>query len=523
MSINFKNYKFFKKRRGATKNIVVLSTLAVIFISSIGIFFIFNQPQVPNQSLNYISVTPTNTVPKITPNILTCTICSKAVDFSFTVTSTLIKQTTVSVDAVYVLKDSKATDSYSSNKIHVYFNKTIQKKPIYIFLNKPASFEVTFNTSVKDWSFGTYSIQMDLKFGSPFNSNYTYSLAPETFTLVNGFPSNIKYFVPIFITNSQVNATVTPFQQMVTINSANYYSYESPDLSNIEFFDINGSIIYSWLEDGNSRTSTSTYWILLPNGIPAKSTTTVFMGFASTSANLFNGNKTGEAPHLSETMGQYDNIAKIMDPGLLYQIYYCKNSTTFDSAKYQSATYTAYMTNGSRLNYDGGDFNTTINPMNSSSSETLVSAGTYRLFGYQYGYFYPISTWPSYAVPDVSHSWTIKAIGWIDMNQSTNFGVVTDDGLAISTAPNGPAFNGSSWLGGTVPPDNQINAWYPQGAKEYYSTLSTGSLRVEIDNYEFYGSSVFYVVTNLSATFYHASLPPENIIPTNVLGTFSTV
>jgi PKD repeat protein len=46
-------------------------------------------------------------------------------------------------------------------------------------------------------------------------------------------------------------------------------------------------------------------------GIPANSSVTIYVGFASTITNLFNGNTTGEAPQLSPTYGQYDNGNKI--------------------------------------------------------------------------------------------------------------------------------------------------------------------------------------------------------------------
>jgi hypothetical protein len=125
-------------------------------------------------------------------------------------------------------------------------------------------------------------------------------------------PAGIIYSLPITITNNQSVATQAPFQQMVVVDSATYISHESPNLQNIEFFYSSGVVIPSWLESGNSSSSTSSiYWLNLANGIPAHSSITIYMGFASTTTNLFNAQTTGEAPQLSSVYGEYDIGARI--------------------------------------------------------------------------------------------------------------------------------------------------------------------------------------------------------------------
>ena len=125
-------------------------------------------------------------------------------------------------------------------------------------------------------------------------------------------PIDIVHSIPITLTNTQTVATPAPFQQMITVDSAEYSSYEATNLQNIEFFDASGSPIPSWLESGNSNTSTNTiYWLKLVNGIPANSSVTVNMGFASPNTNLLSTQTTGEAPQLSSTYGEYDNGANI--------------------------------------------------------------------------------------------------------------------------------------------------------------------------------------------------------------------
>ncbi|MGP8057767.1 MAG: hypothetical protein ACLP9K_09240 [Nitrososphaerales archaeon] len=120
-------------------------------------------------------------------------------------------------------------------------------------------------------------------------------------------PSYVVYSVPIALTNQESIATPAPFQQMITVDSAQFSSYEATNLQNIAFFYSNGTIIPSWLESGNSNAATGTvYWLRLADGIPARSSITIYMGFATTATNLMNNQVTGEAPDLGPA-GRYDD------------------------------------------------------------------------------------------------------------------------------------------------------------------------------------------------------------------------
>jgi len=126
------------------------------------------------------------------------------------------------------------------------------------------------------------------------------------------FPSDIVYSVPITLTNQQRTATPAPFQQMITVNSAQYSTYEASNLQNVEFLNSDGSVIPSWLESGgNSSSTASVYWLSLATPIPAHSNTTIYIGFASPSTNLLNKVNVGEAPQLSRTYGLYDDGANV--------------------------------------------------------------------------------------------------------------------------------------------------------------------------------------------------------------------
>ena len=109
------------------------------------------------------------------------------------------------------------------------------------------------------------------------------------------FPSGIKYYVPVSITNSQRTAAPSPFQQMIQINEGNYASYITYNgvAANFEFFTQSGQILPAWIESNSS--GTLTVWVKLPNGIPASSssrgvttpsTLTIYLGFAGKTTNL---------------------------------------------------------------------------------------------------------------------------------------------------------------------------------------------------------------------------------------------
>ena len=150
-------------------------------------------------------------------------------------------------------------------------------------------------------------------------------------------------YVPITITNNQSTATGTNFQQLLNINMDNYSSYLNSDLSNVYFSSdtAGANVIDSWLESGNSNTSTSTiFWVLLPNGIGANSSITIYMQIDLSGASHFNNTTTGEAPQLSGTYAEYDN-------GTTVFIFYDNFSGTSLSSKWTVATNaTATVNNG---------------------------------------------------------------------------------------------------------------------------------------------------------------------------------
>ena len=98
---------------------------------------------------------------------------------------------------------------------------------------------------------------------------------------------------------------------MVQINTSNYpqlvFSTSTPQ-ANFEFFTASGTIVPAWIESYTSPTLT--IWVKLVNGIAANSTTTIYLGIGSSSANFLSSAGTsgiGIAPQLGPVYAQYDN------------------------------------------------------------------------------------------------------------------------------------------------------------------------------------------------------------------------
>ncbi len=164
-----------------------------------------------------------------------------------------------------------------------------------------------FNDIVKT---GTYTISTSYE-------GLTQSTTVDVSSLNTGeivAPSDVLYYVPVTIENTQqYYATNNTYDQPVTVDSNSYSSYLAPNLQNVEWFTVGGTVIPSWIESGNSNTATNTvYWLKMPFGLVEGGSATIYMGITSPSINLLssNGNE-GEAPQLSAAYGQYDNGANI--------------------------------------------------------------------------------------------------------------------------------------------------------------------------------------------------------------------
>ncbi len=168
-----------------------------------------------------------------------------------------------------------------------------------------------------------------------------------TLVFVESGTAPVLYYIAITIDNTIASATPAPFQQMITIDSNTNSSVYSTTLLNSNFQDGAGNILNSWLESGNSNTSTtSIYWISLPNGIPASSSITIYQAIYDTSVIAFNTTNTGEAPQLSTNYAQYDNGANMFN-------FYDNFAGTTLSSKWTNSGITYSVNNGISMTATG--------------------------------------------------------------------------------------------------------------------------------------------------------------------------
>ncbi|CAI44182.1 hypothetical protein ARV1_gp27 [Acidianus rod-shaped virus 1] len=97
----------------------------------------------------------------------------------------------------------------------------------------------------------------------------------------------------ITITNNQSDPTPSNFQQLLSLNLQGIVSSPS-QLLNLKFCSDQScsSQLYAWIEYYSSDLSTVYIWVLLPNGVPANSSVTIYMQLASSSQYPYTGINT---------------------------------------------------------------------------------------------------------------------------------------------------------------------------------------------------------------------------------------
>jgi len=164
-------------------------------------------------------------------------------------------------------------------------------------------------------------------------------------------PPSIIYQAPITIDNTQSTATPNPFQQMIQLSESTYKSYitYTGSTANFEFSYANNTIIPAWIESNNS--GTLTIWLKIYS-IPASSSVTIYIDFASLTANLLSSLGTsgiGEAPQLSPTYAQYDDGASV------FNNYWNFAGTSLPTSLVQEGSSGLTVNNGITLSATNGD------------------------------------------------------------------------------------------------------------------------------------------------------------------------
>ncbi len=176
-----------------------------------------------------------------------------------------------------------------------------------------------------------------------------------TFTPNVMTPSNIVYYVPINITNSQLVNAPAPFQQLIPVNNLNYTYLEAGNLQNVEFFYGNGTVVPSWMENNNTNTSAATlFWLRFNAIIPASSTVQAYLGFSPPTNSLLNKYLVGESPVLSGNFftalsgAAYFNYGQYDDGNTVFNGYWNFSGTgsTLPSGWSKSGTLTTSLNNG---------------------------------------------------------------------------------------------------------------------------------------------------------------------------------
>ena len=349
------------------------------------------------------------------------------------------------------------------------------------------------------------------------NNGNSSTVNERTFSSSNTGIVNGSNAVLITIYNNQSAATSTPFQQELVVNSTIYSAYENSNLSNVRFSYLNGSIIPSWLESGNSYSDNNTvYWLNLV-GIKADSSINIYMVFLPLGEIAFNGINVGEASQLSGSFGSnsfgiYNDISNVMERGLIYQFYTGGGSTGIIPST--SEIVDASLSVGVSIPSIGGI--STVNPMASQVQGTAqVVAHGYSeqnvIVNYAYGY--SGNPFPNPPVSSPGSEYAVKLIGWFDANGSTGVaGAWTDDGVFCGVSTTGGISSGSAW----VPNSESANTykdWAGQATTDTQGTISSGTYRIQIGYFNAGGSADLAIYSSEPLKYYHANLPPNGIMP----------
>lgn len=288
----------------------------------------------------------------------------------------------------------------------------------------------------------------------------------------NGFILlGVRYFVPIYINDTSIEIPKGT-QIPLDVNWSKYSKYENSNLSNVLFMNASFQPLYAWIQYGaNSSSKTSVVWVKILSTYVLNSSHIIYLTWLSKTRNNLNKyGYLGEEPQLSKTYGQYDNIAMVMNPGLVEQ-YYTNSSASFYSntviggisaSTMDAASFSenSYLTDGGIRFYANEPyyFSSQTNNANGSvylgySSSFQVGGGIitttydYKFYGiennllmdYQAGWGfvnYP-GTWPSPPIVYTSYpqAWFVKYQGFVIQNQpQTLWYEIGDGSLSISNS-----------------------------------------------------------------------------------------
>ena len=274
----------------------------------------------------------------------------------------------------------------------------------------------------------------------------------------------VRNFVQISINTTDYSISAGT-QIPITMDWQKYAAYENPNLSNVLFMNDTFYPLYAWIETGASSSSAnSQVWVKIEQDIPTYSSLIIYVTWQTPNRNNLNKyGYLGEAPQLSPQYGEYNNIAEVMNPGLLIQIYI--NNSASNDAVSAGPLMNASFVKGTNIN-DGENYQSTtsyfLTPQTGSTQQIYgdTSGGGYGpyaqennvIVSYQ-GVTGSVGTWPSPPISTITQSFLAKAQGFVQMNQQqTDWYMIDDDGRYLQIA-NGSAnsyFNNQWTSGGTI-------------------------------------------------------------------------
>jgi YVTN family beta-propeller protein len=330
-----------------------------------------------------------------------------------------------------------------------------------------------------------------------------------------------SYSLPITLTNSQSSATPTGFQQMLTLPSSSYSSYESSGLQNVEFTSgsSTGTPLYAWCESGcTSASSNTVWWVNLGSStIPASGgTLTIYMDFMSGNTMTSTSSYTGEAPQLyggsyaQASYGQYDNGAQAFPT--LYQDF--KGTSTPPGWAMSGSHIT--ISNG--ITYSAG-----------TDASSLTTNGVYGLSSSIldiYGETPTTAPSSSDAAEILGYSNTISTnafiVGWqLDGNTGYEGDEVYTNTIGRLGGGDIPSYNGVFYVFSTYWPSNSGATFWLNYASQNSITYTTSSSQLPVGM----ALSVTYS-GHSSGPFYWARIrayPPNGVMPVASIGSIGTV
>jgi len=348
----------------------------------------------------------------------------------------------------------------------------------------------------------------------------------------------IQNYLPLLIKLSNPGYTYPSGQQIpIAIQPSNYPGINE-DLSNVYFIDSSGNKIPYWVEvDANNNNGTAVVWLKLTdtviNQLNSGSSTIMLL---PTPSSVIDGVNYGINSAISGSPST-NNIANIMDQGLIYSIWATQASSSselpdvlppvpLNQPQITVSSYTLPLNQALQIlnqlinstvccKYENGQY-TGCNPCGTPACPPCGSTPTCSpiynaLFAWQGGYC--CGSGSPYAT---NIMWWLKVIGWIDTDPSgVTFYALSDDAIAISYALTGElGSDGSNWLSNA---QTIINSWQVEGIQNtpLVGNVPPGQYRVEIDYWENgIGGYAIWVWLSNAIKMYHAKFVPKGYMPT---------